>query len=239
MAAGHYRYECQPAASIIRRIGGVRKVAAALGVSPEAVSKCNRPKSHGGTDGRFPAAWWRRLLDMAEARGMPRYQVYAALRLAAKPPKTGENPVHASKRKGDRFERQVVDDLNAAGVKAKRVPLSGAAPGWTGDVLAQGKDGEWKIQCKITASLAGRGAVIEFLRNVNFGVVVAGDVSYVAMRRGVFIDMLKGVTPTAINVPRLEIARAKLVASAIDGHDALVFRRDQATEWLVLVREDK
>ena len=244
MATGHYRHACEPAASIIRRCGGVRAIAAHLKISAEAVSKWNRPKSHGGTNGRVPPAQWRKLLELVEARGgkPAKKQAYKSLYESAKPaPSTKEVAmVHPSKRKGDRFERQVVEELNVAGVAAKRVPLSGAAPGWTGDVLAAGAEGEWKIQCKITTNgeggSAGRGAIVRFLNQVSFGIVDAGDVSYVAMRRGVFIEMLKGIPPSAVNVPRLKVARAKGVADAIAGHDALVFRRDQATEWMALTR---
>ena len=251
MARGHYRYAMQPAGDIIRRLGGVRAVATALNISAESVSKWNRPHAQGGGDGRIPPRWWRRVLELVEKRGgkAARKQAYRQLYETAKPSTVGkEDPVHASKRKGDRFERQVVDDLNAEGVKAKRVPLSGAAPGWTGDVIAEGKDGEWKIQCKITTNrknaagadtgTAGRGAIVRLLSQVSWGLVEAGDATYVAMRRGVVIGMLKGVVPAAVNIPRLKIARAKMIADAIDGHDALVFRRDQAVEWMALVRQE-
>ena len=243
MAAGHFRYDNPPAGLIIRRLGGVRAVAASLKVSAEAVSKWNRPQSQGGYGGRIPARWWLKVLDLVETRGgrAAKEQTYKDLCATVKPK---EDPmVHASKRKGDRFERQVVDDLNEAGVPSKRVPLSGAAPGWDGDVLAQGIDGEWKIQCKITTNKeggsAGRGAITRFLNQVDFGIVSAGKDRYVAMTQNVFVAMLKGAPPAAVNVPQLTLPKAKLVAAAIEGHDALVFRRDQAKEWYALVREDK
>ncbi|PZA06100.1 MULTISPECIES: hypothetical protein [unclassified Meiothermus] len=44
-------------------------------------------------------------------------------------------PGRAPKRKGDRVEREVVTLLKAHGLEARRVPLSGAAPGWSGDVV--------------------------------------------------------------------------------------------------------
>lgn len=252
MSRGHYRYRSEPAAFIIRQLGGVRALARELGVSPEAVSKCNRPVEKGGTAGKMPREWWSRLAELSEAGGLDGAQVHMRLRLAGKRPRPQldrEEIMHASKRKGDRFERQVVDDLVKAGLKAHRVPLSGAVEGYEGDVLVNAHDGEWKLQCKITtnrrtpsgraAGSSGRGAIVRFLSQVSFGVVVVGRTTYVAMRRGVFVRMLKGVSPSAVNVPHLVVAKAKLVADAIDGHDALVFRRDQTREWMALVREDR
>lgn len=253
MAPGHFRYTCEPAAWIIRRMGGVRALARALGVSPEAVSKCNRPADRGGTAGRMPRAWWPKLTALAITRGLPVEVVRTRLRVSERPPTKRiqkDNAVHASKRKGDRFERQVVDDLMAAGLKAHRVPLSGAVAGYHGDVRVDAADGRmWVVQCKITTNrrnaagrdggAAGRGAIVRFLSQVSFGLVEAGGVTYLAMRRDVFVAMLCGTSPSAVNVPRLVTARAKGVADAIAGHDALVFRRDQAREWMALVREDR
>lgn len=42
----------------------------------------------------------------------------------------------APRQKGDRAERDLVKRLQAAGVAAKRVPLSGSAAGYPGDVCA-------------------------------------------------------------------------------------------------------
>lgn len=43
----------------------------------------------------------------------------------------------AAKRKGSGFEREVVEALKAAGVSAKRVPLSGAMANYKGDVIVE------------------------------------------------------------------------------------------------------
>lgn len=40
------------------------------------------------------------------------------------------------KRKGTRAEREVLKLLQEAGLEAKRVPLSGSAPGYPGDLVA-------------------------------------------------------------------------------------------------------
>lgn len=55
-----------------------------------------------------------------------------------------------SRIKGDAFEREVVATLTAAGVKAQRVPLSGAAGGqFSGDVWAEVCGYNEKLECKI------------------------------------------------------------------------------------------
>jgi hypothetical protein len=50
----------------------------------------------------------------------------------------------AAKRKGSGFEREVVEFLKAAGLPAKRVPLSGAMAEYKGDVMMGG----YVIECK-------------------------------------------------------------------------------------------
>lgn len=249
MAHGAFRYKCEPAATIIVRCGGVRSLARQLGVSPEAVSKCERPHWKGGTDGRMPAAWWRRVMEIGERYNLVPAVVYRRLKSAARRTKIVPPPVkrkkkvsrvHASKAKGDRFERRVAADLTAAGIPAHRVPLSGAVPGYAGDVRADTPGKQWVIQCKITAALAGRAVILRLLAQVKFGrVETDGDDSYLVMRQDVFIRMLLGEPPTAFNVPRIRVKKLKGVADAIAGHDALVFRRDQMREWLAIVREDK
>ena len=50
-----------------------------------------------------------------------------------------------SRQKGDRFERDCVDRLKEMGLKAQRVPLSGAAGGMFGsDIIVAGR----KVECK-------------------------------------------------------------------------------------------
>ncbi|TXH52878.1 MAG: hypothetical protein E6Q97_14530 [Desulfurellales bacterium] len=48
----------------------------------------------------------------------------------------------ASKRKGSKIEREFVELHRALGLDAKRVPLSGAAAGWKGDikVIVRGRE---------------------------------------------------------------------------------------------------
>ena len=55
----------------------------------------------------------------------------------------------APKQKGDRLERHLVTTLRDAGIEAKRVPLSGSAEGYPGDVVADLPGmGETCLECK-------------------------------------------------------------------------------------------
>jgi len=63
---------------------------------------------------------------------------------------------HASKRKGDRFERELVNAAEAAGVPGQRAYMSnGRALGESKNVdLALGLQGEWRVQAKRRKSIA-------------------------------------------------------------------------------------
>lgn len=54
----------------------------------------------------------------------------------------------APRQKGDRLERAVVTLLRAHGLDAKRVPLSGSAAGYPGDVCVKLRDRELCVECK-------------------------------------------------------------------------------------------
>lgn len=60
----------------------------------------------------------------------------------------------ASKRKGSAFERHIVQFFTAMGWYAKRVPLSGAADGFKGDVQTARSQEDWNagrkwvVECK-------------------------------------------------------------------------------------------
>jgi Holliday junction resolvase len=64
---------------------------------------------------------------------------------------------HPSKRKGDRYERELVDAAEAAGVPAQRAFMSnGKALGESSGVdLVLGLQGEWRVQAKRRKSVAG------------------------------------------------------------------------------------
>lgn len=54
----------------------------------------------------------------------------------------------APRQKGDRLERAVVKLFQDAGLEAKRVPLSGSAKGYPGDVCVKIADHELTLECK-------------------------------------------------------------------------------------------
>jgi Holliday junction resolvase len=61
----------------------------------------------------------------------------------------------APRRKGDRLERELVKHLEAAGIPAKRVPLSGSARGYPGDITATLPGlGEVCLECKSRRAFA-------------------------------------------------------------------------------------
>lgn len=59
------------------------------------------------------------------------------------------------KRKGSRVEREIVALHVELGRPAKRVPLSGSAPGFKGDVLIELDDGELRGEVKARKEGAG------------------------------------------------------------------------------------
>ena len=54
----------------------------------------------------------------------------------------------APRQKGDRLERAVVKLLQDAGLDAKRVPLSGSAAGYPGDICVKIAGRELTLECK-------------------------------------------------------------------------------------------
>jgi hypothetical protein len=55
---------------------------------------------------------------------------------------------HPSKVKGNTFEREIVNQLREAGIEARRVPLSGAVPGYEGDLRMAVGGLDRKAECK-------------------------------------------------------------------------------------------
>lgn len=78
----------------------------------------------------------------------------------------------APKEKGARLERLVVDILNSYGIAAKRVPLSGAAIGFKGDIHATLNRQELVLECK--SRRKGFGFIYDSLGD-NDGLIVKTD----------------------------------------------------------------
>lgn len=66
--------EMEPAATVIRMLGGAAAVAEFIGVSRFTVWRWTRPRSRKtshGTNGRVPSEYQLKLLEWAEAQGIP------------------------------------------------------------------------------------------------------------------------------------------------------------------------
>lgn len=80
----------------------------------------------------------------------------------------------SSRSKGNRREREVVQRLRDMGVEAKRVPLSGAAEGFKGDVLAE--LGPHTLRFEVKARANGEGfATLERWLGDNDALVLIRD----------------------------------------------------------------
>jgi Holliday junction resolvase len=236
MAEGSYRYQGEPAYTVIRALGGVRVTAKKIGVTPETVSLWNRPPEQRGYGGYIPERYWSYILDVAQAEKKDKIVTKRLLR-------SGERKyidmANASRQKGDRFERQIVDELRDAGFDAHRIPLSGACPGFVGDVeVRDGALGRWVIQCKIggrdAINQGGRLNVARMLGLVTIGAVHAQGSELIAMRSREFIGLLRGERPTVINLPSIKVPGKQICDELVD-HDALLFRRTGVRGWQAVV----
>jgi hypothetical protein len=63
--------------------------------------------------------------------------------------------MNPSRAKGDRFERDCVNELKDLGLEAQRVPLSGAAGGLFGSDIVVG-DHKYKVECKTRKRFIGQ-----------------------------------------------------------------------------------
>lgn len=231
----------EPAGTVVRALGGVRNTAKQLHVSAEAVSSWNRPVDRGGTGGYIPHKFWSKILEIAQSLGSEEI----TRDMLAKAKREKIDVVSSSKAKGDRFERAVVEELREVGFDAHRVPLSGAAAGFVGDVeIRNWKGRRYVIQCKNTKDhgAGGRTSIARMLAQVSFGRVKASGHDLLAMRRSVFIAYLNGYDLLAANMPLIIIPGKQILAHLKD-HDALLFRRTtgpHATrEWMAVISLEK
>ncbi|MFZ9189601.1 MAG: carph-isopro domain-containing protein [Schleiferiaceae bacterium] len=59
-----------PAAAIVRQLGGIRPTARAVGISPSAVLRWTRPRSQKGTAGTIPQKHWPTLIAFGKSHGL-------------------------------------------------------------------------------------------------------------------------------------------------------------------------
>ncbi len=92
-----------------------------------------------------------------------------------------------SKRKGTNAEREIVRKLKEYGINAKRVPISGAAEGFKGDVVIDDKIiAEVKIRAK------GLKSIYDWLTQPVLFMRMDRHPWLVVMRLETFVDFLKG-----------------------------------------------
>ncbi len=61
-------HNCEPAASVVAKLGTVTSVAKSLGGTPGMVTRWISPANAGGTGGRIPSKHHKRLLEIARAQ---------------------------------------------------------------------------------------------------------------------------------------------------------------------------
>lgn len=74
------------------------------------------------------------------------------------------------RRKGMRVEREIVAELIAAGLPAKKMPLSGQLDGWKGDVAVHAA---WPMICESKARADGFKELHEWLLDVDAVILTA------------------------------------------------------------------
>ena len=93
------------------------------------------------------------------------------------------------KRKGSRVEREIVNYLKKHGISAKRVPLSGAAEGFKGDILIDSN-----LKAEVKARKEGFKQIYNWLAGNNFLFIKANNKpTLVVMTIDEFIRLFKEV----------------------------------------------
>lgn len=230
------QHQLQPAAYVLECLG-VRNLARKLGLASPTVSNWNRPpgtseSTQSGTGGYIPAHYWEIIADIAQEAG---YRHITREFLASK--SYPELRVTApSKLKGDRYERETVEALIHAGLRAQRVPLSGAAPGYPGDIYLYLGHRTVLCQCKISKTGEGYTIVSRMLKQACFGRVETESGSFYAMHFLSFIRYLKdqaGYLQTFCHMPVLT-TKGKTFTDAIMGHEILFYRRDRGDTYVIV-----
>lgn len=97
-----------------------------------------------------------------------------------------------SKQKGDRDERALVDAAKAAGLRARRVPLSGAVADFKGDVEIITDNRLWTCECKVRATGTGFKQIYGWLADYIDVLTIRADRKprLVVMREHDFFELL-------------------------------------------------
>jgi hypothetical protein len=102
----------------------------------------------------------------------------------------------ASRDKGNRFERELVNRLRTAGHDAYRIPLSGAQRGFNGDLVIRSLPDQPKLECKSRAN--GFQKLYQWLVGVKYLALKADrEETLITMRYDDFLALLTSVAPKA------------------------------------------
>jgi hypothetical protein len=102
----------------------------------------------------------------------------------------------ASRDKGNRFERALVNRLRLVGHDAYRIPLSGAQRGFNGDLVIRSLPDQPKLECKSRAN--GFQKLYQWLVGVKYLALKADrEETLITMRYDDFLALLTSVAPKA------------------------------------------
>lgn len=96
-----------------------------------------------------------------------------------------------SRRKGYRTEYEIVKRLRDCGINTKRVPLSGGAPDFSGDILL--KIGEKEYRCEVKARKDGFKQIYKWLEERDILIIKADRKEYlILVPFEIFINLIGG-----------------------------------------------
>lgn len=211
-----------PAAAVLSVLG-VRKLAYALKLTPGAVSLWARP---GYGDGIVPDRHKAAVCQLLTRHGAE-YMVGAVMGAG-------------SKRKGDRYEREIVNALLHVGISARRVPLSGAVAGYPGDVEIQ-LGGRWLLgQCKISSDGSGYRKIISSFDGANVIDIEDADdgLALIAVSFSAFLIAMRphGNTHCFKVIYGKKKMSLQVARKALTGHHFLFFRKSRDESYVLMPR---
>jgi len=230
---GRLAYALAPAAIVLQHLG-VRPLARALNISPEAVSQWARPAERGGTGGFIPPRYHSAICYYAATvlkGSVVTPELLASKTGRAATQEDAEDMANRQRQKGDRFERRVAQKLTDLGLTARRMPLSGACVGFEGDVEYFPFGQRLLVQCKISGDGSGYGRIRNALEKTAVFQLEGADM--VAVNWSYFARLSTGRAVAPANLPSIKLPLGTAL-KAIEGHHVLVFRKDRGEEAVVL-----